>query len=208
MPQITIHVLEALAYVKPRRILTANCLRELSLLDERQASTMLYQLSELMLYHRNLEKLLGDKLPLPTFHSPLRVQFPDRLVHYKRSRVLKGARRVLPAPPFVDEPGLLAWIRTPYELLREGRQMHNCVFSYLNRIAHRNAAAARVQHGDARATLVIVRPSARKPWRIEDARVHGDDEVPQAMLAALVDWLAQRQGVPRSDVEPLAELPY
>jgi hypothetical protein len=51
--------------------------------------------------------------------------------------------KMFPEPPFAGNENIVP-IRTPFELRAEGEDMHNCVFSYVNRIAEGQEYAYRV----------------------------------------------------------------
>lgn len=192
---VTGGVLESLEYLTPRRILSPRCLREVSELDEDESFCFLLKLRALVSCHRQIERCLGEALPLPLFSSPWTVRNLDEVRLYKRLPAFRNCSRLM-RPPLPDEPGLLSWIRTPGDLLREGREMHNCVYSYLEAIVRGEAAAAIVQPGELRATLMIVKTSSRRPWRIEDLRLHDDEEAPESLRMRLLLWLEALQGAP------------
>lgn len=207
LPQIHEAILLALDYLTPQRLITANCLRELSELRDSQASGVLCRLSDRLSWHEKLEAMLGGRLRLPLFTHVDKILDLDDLKFYASQPAFKQSQCLM-RPPFADVPGLLTWIRTPGELLREGRQMNNCIFTYLNRIIHGTAAAAIVERGDVRATLAMTRSSLQASWYLDELRLKNNDKPPYLLVTAIFNWLDEQRRSPPPEAELHTDIPF
>ena len=136
------------------------------------------------------------------------LQLHDRLQRLLAAVGRGSARDALPAPPLPGIAGAIEPIRTAGELIREGRQMHHCVSSYLAAIRSGRYAVYRVLEPQ-RATVAIERTPAG--WRIDQIRGPLNRSVAPATRRLVEEWFAGRcsgRPPPRAHAgEPIPDLP-
>ncbi len=134
-----------------------------------------------------MHRLLFDK-PLPAQRSLVRLQWlHDELV--EQLNASDHARRrtlALPEPP-LPGAGAIGPLTTAPEIIAEGRTMHHCVASYVERVATGAAYIYRVDSPE-RATLSLVRTA--HGWNVGELKGFANAPVPSATRLAVARWLA------------------
>ena len=96
-----------------------------------------------------------------------------------------------PAPPLAGTPEIVP-IKTPLELLQEGKQQRHCILSYAETIARLEGYAYRVKALNERATLFIEPETPdRSLWKIAECRGFANKPISTLLLGKLLDWLDQ-----------------
>lgn len=189
LPRLSPLVLDAMGHLGPNhRLVTPACLREFAELEPDASQAVNVILHDRLSRHRHLEMLLGEPVPRPTFTNLKHLLRYSQLARHSELPELTNTTKI-PPPPLDDERGFVSWIRTPGELLREGEAMYHCVFSYLALLMKGKAAAASVQLGEERATVIIVR-GGDGSWQVRDMRLPFNKEPSAILRERFGTWLA------------------
>ena len=120
--------------------------------------------------------------------------------HELQKKELAGLRWDAPMPAFVTTQALVV---TPLvsgaELLDEGQQVLNCLRntrSYATRAMQGTSQVFRVQGGQGRATVELIRDDARTPWRISQAVGPENSVIENTAILAAVDELVHLANQP------------
>ncbi len=189
LPVINAGVLQLINDRRAMAVLTPRVLEEVAVRDEDRILVTTYNtLTDLFYMNRQLG---GDQMPSRfTSHARLMEVHQDLAERTNRAYT-RGAIALpehLPDPPLGGTTDIVP-LRTPEEVVEEGRIMRHCVASYLHRVAAGNYFIYRVTH-PVRATLGIERDQDQ--WVVDQIQGEKNSHVPQAVWDMLVDALFNR----------------
>jgi hypothetical protein len=124
----------------------------------------------------------SDRARIATLHEELAVDF----LRLQRHR--ETGRDRFPSPPLPGNSDIVP-LRSPEALIMEGHTQHNCVGTYVDKVAKGGIYIYRVLAPE-RATLSIVRLPGR-PWQIGELLLAHNRAVSPETRAAVEHWLAE-----------------
>lgn len=126
-----------------------------------------------------------------TFQSRERLQkFHDELtLEYCRRAPEEVKNCVFPRPPLPGATNCIVPLRSPADLIEEGRMQSNCVASYAKQVEDGDIFIYRVLFPE-RATLSIVRHD-HGTWELGELKAAGNARVSAATERMVENWLAQ-----------------
>ena len=130
------------------------------------------------------------QFPRPTRHLQTLVDTHDALIHDVNRLYRLEKDFVFPHPP-LEGNDFIEPITTARGLIEEGRQQHNCVASFVKRIAVSRQVYVYRVHWPERCTLSITRRAGR--WALSVLKLSGNQLPSKQTFEIVRFWLMQRQ---------------
>ena len=186
LPEIHAGVLGLVSDIELLPAVTPKLLAEVAARgDERYRATTARMLADV----RAMARQIGSGDVPPAFFSVGRLREVHRKLSEEFCRLRPDDVRSIrfPQPPLPGTPDILP-LRTPTDLMDEGREQSNCVASYIPRVRDRETYVYRVLRPQ-RATLALV-PSPDGGWEIEQLLLGRNGRADRPTWARVEAWLA------------------
>jgi len=149
---------------------------------------------------RRMARLLRRQQELERIRTRQQLrELHDEMVHdYMQRRQTRAAQQLFPPPPIpgkTTEAGSIIPITTREQLVKLGREQHNCVASYASQILHGRVYIYRVTCGTEVCTLSLEWHKDGR-WELQQIKTVCNREPSLAATALVEDWL-RGEGVAR-----------